>query len=246
MINFRSLPGLTSYAQTQELQKQLVDLRIADQIPDTILFLEHTPVITRGRGLQFTGEPRPKHLPVPANLPDGIEFHDCERGGDLTFHGPGQLVIYPIVKLDGRGIGPSRDITKYLRNLEQILISCLSDYGLKASVRENATGVWINDRKIASIGIAVRKWVTYHGIAINVVNDLRPFHLISPCGFKPEVMTSLQEQSEGKPEVNIDLTKWREDLEGRFYDRYRAATVLSGSITQLSEGVGSPAGDLVT
>ena len=175
------------------LQQELVEKRVAGEIPDTVLLLEHEPVITRGRGLQFTGEPRPRHMPAPVGLPSQIAFADSERGGDLTYHGPGQLVIYPIVKLDGSSEwAPHHDITSFLRRWEQMLIDVLAELGLKAESRENATGVWVGSQKLVSIGIAVRKWVTWHGLAINVVNDLSPFSLISPCGYSPEVMTNLK------------------------------------------------------
>ena len=199
-MQFRSLPGLISYSAARELQLSLVESRAAGEIEDTILFLEHEPVITRGRGLQFTGAPRPRHMPVPVVLPEGMAFSESERGGDLTYHGPGQLVIYPIVKIN-------HDIGAFLRGFEQIVIDELATRGLTAEARESATGVWVGDRKIASMGIAVRKWVTYHGLAINIVNDLQPFHLISPCGFAPEVMTRV---SDLLP-VGED---WRADWEG--------------------------------
>ena len=216
-MQFRSLPGLIPYEEARRLQHQLVEERAIDQIPDTVLFLEHFPVITRGRGLQWTGADRPKQMPVPLGLPPEIGFCETERGGDLTYHGPGQLVIYPIVKLDGSGLGPKRDVAGFLRKLERVLIAVLLDLGLKAEARENATGIWIGERKLASIGIAVRKWVTYHGVAINGVNDLSPFHLISPCGFSPEVMTRLQDFFEpGQAPWEKRQVGWRADLEERF------------------------------
>lgn len=207
-MQFRSLPGLVSYEAARELQLELVEKRAAGEIEDTILFLEHESVITQGRGLQFTGQPRPRHMPKPAFLPPEIAFGETERGGDLTYHGPGQLVIYPIVKLDGQGFGPDHDITAFLRKFEGAVIAALAEYGVAAESRESATGVWVGDRKIASMGIAVRKWVTYHGLAINIVNDLKPFHLISPCGFAPEVMTRLSDVAPG-----FDSNGWRERFE---------------------------------
>lgn len=222
MMRFWSLQGLTPYSAARELQAKLVDLRAADLIPDTVLFLEHEPVITQGRGLQFTGKPRPRHMPVPAHLPPDISFSESERGGDLTYHGPGQLVVYPICKLDGRGFGPHHDVAGFLRKLEWILIDELASWGFLAQVRENATGVWINDKKLVSIGIAVRKWVTYHGIAINCVNDLKPFHLISPCGFSPEVMTrmvDLMAEKAQKVPAGWETGAWRMGLEARLSRR---------------------------
>lgn len=175
------------YRDVWDFQKRLVEERALDQIEDTLLFVEHTPVITRGRGLQWTGAPRePKPL---SNLPPNTDYFEIERGGDLTWHGPGQLVLYPIVKLK------ERDVGGFLRNLEKTLIEWCSLYGVKAEMRENATGVWIGEgegsRKIASIGIAVRKWVTYHGVAINLTNEILPFHAFSPCGFESQVMSRL-------------------------------------------------------
>lgn len=213
---FVSIPEPISYAEARELQLGLVDQRARDEIPDTILLLEHKAVITRGRGLQFTGAPRPRHMPFPVQLPPGIELCESERGGDLTFHGPGQLVVYPIVKLDGSSPhGPHHDVAAFLRGLEAWFLRALASMGLEGEARENATGVWVGDRKVASIGIAVRKWVTYHGIAINVVNELAPFHLISPCGFAPEVMTRLMDllPNEAALRGGSALSHWRPWLE---------------------------------
>lgn len=162
----------------------MIAARADGRIVDTVLFLEHRPVITQGRGLQWTGSPRERHMPLPP-IPRGMEFAESERGGDLTYHGPGQLVIYPLLA--------TRDVAGTLRGVERALIAWLSSLGLEARAHKNATGVWVGDKKIGSIGIAVKKWVTYHGAAINITADLRPFHLISPCGFSPDVMTKLDE-----------------------------------------------------
>jgi lipoate-protein ligase B len=207
----------TPYEKVRELQLKLVDQRAQDQIPDTVLFLEHEPVVTRGRGLQFTGEVKPRHMPMQP-LPPEVAFAESERGGDLTYHGPGQLVIYPICKLDGKGIAPDHDVAAFLRKMEAILIAELNErfapVGAQCEGVENATGVWVRakgeakaEKKIASMGIAVRKWVSYHGLALNCVNELRPFQLISPCGFAPEVMTRVQDW------VPLEIRAWRGDLE---------------------------------
>lgn len=216
-MQFWSLSGLTPYENARLIQLKLLELRAADRIPDTVLFLEHEPVITQGRGLQFTGTPRPRHMPVPLQLPQGVSFAESERGGDLTFHGPGQLVIYPIVKLDGKGFGPNHDIGGFLRKFEQVLIDELAARGIQAESRENAAGVWAGNRKIASMGIAIRKWVTYHGMAVNCVNDLKYFQLISPCGFSPEVMTKLSDLLK-----DYDAKNWRTNLEQAFAQRMSA------------------------
>jgi lipoate-protein ligase B len=214
IMQFWSLSGLTPYENARLIQLKLLELRAADRISDTVLFLEHEPVITQGRGLQFTGTPRPRHMPVPVQLPPGVSFAESERGGDLTFHGPGQLVIYPIVKLDGKGFGPHHDIGGFLRKFEQVLIDELASRGIQAESRENAAGVWAGNRKVASMGIAIRKWVTYHGMAVNCVNDLKYFQLISPCGFSPEVMTKLSDLLN-----DYDVKNWRTDLEQAFARR---------------------------
>src|SRR5690606_30396973 len=147
--------GLTDYEEVRKVQLHLIELRSEDLIEDTVLFLEHTPVVTRGRGLQFTGSPRPRQMPLVQPLPAGIQFVETERGGDLTYHGPGQLVIYPMCKLDGSGFAPRHDVEGFLRKLERIVIEELESRGLAAHSRKNATGVWIGEKKVASMGIAI-------------------------------------------------------------------------------------------
>jgi lipoyl(octanoyl) transferase len=192
---------LVPYAVAWKFQKSLVERRIRDEIPDTFLFVEHPPTVTRGRGLQRKpgDDSDLRAMPIGA-LPPGTEYFEIERGGDLTWHGPGQLVVYPVVKLDGSGFGPNHDVTGYLRKLEGVFAAWLGKHGLSTDSRAGAAGIWVEDkpsglegpaRKIASIGIAVRKWVTYHGIGVNLTNSLVGFHSISPCGFAPEVMTTL-------------------------------------------------------
>ena len=215
-LQFRSLPGLTPYEDARALQQELVEKRVHDEIPDTVLMLEHPAVITRGRGLQFTGEGRPRTMPLLGPLPPGVEFAESERGGDLTLHSPGQLVIYPIVKLDGKGFGPHHDIDGFLRKCERVMIEYLAGHGIQAGTRASATGVWVGERKIASIGIAVRRWVTWHGLALNFVNDLSLFRLISPCGFQPEVMTRLQDFKDLGPDWRVQAER---GLRERFLGR---------------------------
>ncbi len=211
-MQFWSLEGLVRYEEVADLQRALVERRALGIIPDTVLFLEHEPVVTRGRGLQWTGVARERSIPLSAPLPPSIAFAESERGGDLTYHGPGQLVMYPIIKLDGSGFGPERDIAAFLRKLELVFVEWLRGLGLQSESREHATGVWAEGKKLASIGIAIRKWVVWHGLAINVVNDLKPFHLISPCGFSPEVMASLAELMEARG-LPWDRANWRSWIE---------------------------------
>jgi len=182
--------GRVSYGEVLELQRRLAEERIAGSIPDTLLLLEHAPVVTLGRGW------RGSSLPVE---PDalrrrGIEVHEIERGGDVTYHGPGQLVGYPILDLQRH----KPDLHWYLRQLEEVLIAALGDLGIPAERNPGLTGVWTRGRKIASIGIHVRQWVTWHGFALNVTTDLSAFDLIVPCGIPNVIMTSVARELEDR------------------------------------------------
>lgn len=205
-MQFISLDGVISYKEALEVQHKLIRLRSEKKIEDTIIFLEHDHVMTSGRGLQrgIASKPASK-----LDLPDWITFEEAERGGGLTYHGPGQLIVYPIVDVHSYGVA------KFIRVLEEIVIWVLRKYGMKARTKTGATGVWIGDKKIASIGIAVKKWISFHGIALNVINDLEPFKLISPCGFDPSVMTRM-----------MDIKKvgesWRNELEELFAQAFRS------------------------
>jgi len=238
-MQYWSLRGLIPYEKASELQRKLVDLRARDQIPDTFLFLEHEPVITRGRGLQFVPGRTDKHKPLPPVLPKGVSFSESERGGDLTYHGPGQWVVYPIFKLSGDHLlAPHHDIAAFLRGIEKVLIDLLSELGLQAESRENATGVWVGDKKVASIGIAIRKWVSWHGLALNVVNDLEPFYCFDPCGFQPKVMASIQSLgvwSQGQGRAAAFPEQWRSHLENRWMDLVTKKLSESDSHTRSAE-----------
>lgn len=171
--------GRIEYRAAWELQLRCVEERAAGRSRDLLLLCEHPPVITCGRGT------RPAHLPVAPTVP----VHEVERGGDVTWHGPGQLVGYPIVFLPPQ----RRDLHAHLRWIEGGLIAALADFGVAAGRRPGLTGVWVREKKIASIGIAVRRWVTWHGFALNVEPDLAAFRAIRPCGLDAAVMTSLAE-----------------------------------------------------
>ena len=176
--------GRREYAEVLELQRSLCRQRIAGEVQDDILLLvEHEPVVTLGRGTR-TGS-----LPLSASELErrGVAVFEVERGGDVTFHGPGQLVGYPIIDLNRH----KQDLHWYLRRLEQGLISGLAALGIEAGVNPGLTGVWTRGRKVASIGIHVKQWVTFHGFALNVHTDLSYFDLIVPCGIKDVVMTSV-------------------------------------------------------
>src|SRR3990172_1647627 len=162
--------GLTPYGEALELQRRLAALRVEGRVGDLLLLFEHPPVITLGRGGQHA------HLLVPESSLSalGIEFFNVERGGDITYHGPGQLVGYPILNRAEHG----GDLHSYLRRLERILIETLTSFGLGASQWMGRTGVWVRGRKIASIGIHVSPSLTRHGFALNVDMNLAPFKLI--------------------------------------------------------------------
>jgi lipoyl(octanoyl) transferase len=169
--------GLKEYVDVWETQRVLADKRAKDQIPDTLLLCEHLPVYTRGSSSKAA---------VPCFLPHAC--HTVERGGDLTYHGPGQLVGYPIVKLSGLGLRPR----SYLRALEAVLIEAVRPLGVEAEIVRGFTGVWAGDKKIASIGVAVKDDVAYHGFALNVSCDLEPFRAINPCNLEPDSIGTLQ------------------------------------------------------
>lgn len=176
--------GRTPYEECYELQKQLVEERAAGAIGDVLILTEHDPVITLGRGVDRASLPE---LDVPV-----VEI---ERGGEATYHGPGQLVVYPILRLpEGR-----RDLHRYLRDLEEVVIGVLGEFDLPATRKEGLTGVWIGPQKIGSIGVAVRRWVTYHGLAVNLHTDLTAFQSFQPCGLDPNVMTRLADHAELPP-----------------------------------------------
>lgn len=170
--------GVLGYREAYERQLALVEARKLDQDLDTLLLVEHPHVITLGRAQKARSN---------VLAPGGVDVVPIERGGDVTYHGPGQLVAYPIVRLREH----ERDLHRFLRALETAIIATLARHGIEAGRSDGNTGVWIDGRKIASIGIACRRWVTFHGLALNVTTDLSYFHRINPCGFQAGVMTSM-------------------------------------------------------
>jgi lipoyl(octanoyl) transferase len=179
--------GLVPYGVALEHQRALAAERIAGRIPDTLVLLEHPPVVTLGRGTREASLP----LDAAALRRRGIEVFEIERGGDVTYHGPGQLVGYPIFHLEQH----KPDLHWFLRQLESVLIEALASLGVAAARNPGYTGVWTRGRKIASLGIHVRQWVTWHGFALNVTTDLSPFDLIVPCGIPGVVMTSVAREA---------------------------------------------------
>ncbi len=176
--------GLVPYARALELQRAVARARISGEIEhDVLLLLEHSPVVTLGRSSKAQNLVASPELLAAR----GVELFEVERGGDVTFHGPGQLVGYPIVNLRGH----KQDLHWYLRQVEEVLIRALARLSLAAQRSDGRTGVWIGDRKIASIGVHARDWVTWHGFALNVSTDLSFFDLIVPCGLAGVTMTSV-------------------------------------------------------
>jgi lipoyl(octanoyl) transferase len=191
--------GTESYRDTWARQLAMVEQRQSGAIDDTLLLVEHPHVFTLGRR---------REAEANVLMPGDVEVIGIERGGGVTYHGPGQIVAYPIVLLgDGE-----RDLHRYLRNLEQAVIATCARFGLATDREPGATGVWLTAsngmrRKLCSIGIACRKWVTFHGLALNVTADLAYFRRINPCGFEASVMTSMVEQL-----GTVDLAQVRDAL----------------------------------
>ncbi len=178
--------GTVPYAEAVDLQKRLVEQRKTDAIPDQLLLLEHPPVITLG---VKTRDDRTHILATAETLEEqGVEVFESGRGGDVTYHGPGQLVGYPIIDLR-----PDRcDVHRYVRDLEEMLIQAAASFGVGATRLPGLTGVWVGEEKLAAIGVRIARWVTSHGFALNVAPRLEHFDLIVPCGIADKRVTSLE------------------------------------------------------
>jgi lipoyl(octanoyl) transferase len=178
--------GVVSYAEGLKIQRALVEQRKAGEIPDQLLLLEHPPIITLGVKSRHDRS----HIVVSAARLEahGVEVMETGRGGDVTFHGPGQLVGYPIIDLK-----PDRcDVHQYVRDLEEVMIRTAASFGVEAGRLPGLTGAWVGDEKLAAIGVRIAGWVTSHGFAFNVNTDLSHFDLIVPCGIPDKGVTSLQ------------------------------------------------------
>lgn len=193
--------GVMDFGETFAIQEQLAEALFRGEETETLLLLEHTPVYTIGRGGSEDNV-----------LDAAIDPVRINRGGDVTFHGPGQLVGYPIIDLDVRG----RDLHRYLRFLEELLIRVAADYGVEALRVNGRTGVWTGRGKLASIGVGVRRWITMHGFAMNVSTDLAAFSAINPCGIKACPVTSLEDllgaAAPAMQEVKAAVMKYFESL----------------------------------
>jgi len=211
--------GRVPYAEALELQRTLARDRISGVIPqDVLLLVEHSPVVTLGRSSKG------KHLLASPEFlaTKGVELFEVERGGDVTFHGPGQLVGYPIIDLKRH----KQDLHWYLRQLEQALINSLGTYGIVAEQNTGLTGVWTRGRKIASIGVHARDWVTWHGFALNVTTDLSYFDLIVPCGISGVEMTSMARELGADPNAE-DVRRTVGESFAATFDLKTTATPLS-------------------
>lgn len=190
--------GRTRYEDAHRLQQELLAARVEGRVGDLLLFTEHDAVVTLGRKSQRS-DVADVRVPIV----------EIERGGEATFHGPGQLVGYPILLLDE----DRRDLHRYLRDLEEVLIRALADFGVEGGRVSGFTGVWIGAKKVASIGVAVRRWVTWHGFALDVDVDLAQFRTFAPCGLDASVMTNLAEHVRGPLAMR--------DVETRVETRFR-------------------------
>jgi lipoyl(octanoyl) transferase len=218
--------GRIRYADGLDLQARLVSERQAGHIPDTLLLLEHDPVFTLGRNARrdnvlFSEEALRKR---------GFDVFESGRGGDVTYHGPGQVVGYPILDLSP----DRRDVHRYVRDLEEVMIRACTDYGIEAARVEGLTGTWVGDDKIGAIGVRISRWVTSHGFAFNVGTDLSAFDLIVPCGLQDRGVTSL-ERLVGR---SVALDEVMDRLTTQFADVF-GCEIASGS-EPVSRGEGSP------
>jgi len=202
--------GTVDYAEMHRLQKGLQRKRIAGEIGDTVLLLEHPPVLTMGRSA------KKQHVLAPRDVLEarGIAVHEVGRGGDVTYHGPGQLVAYPIIDLK-----PDRkDVRKYVSSLEETMIRSCADFDLTARRVQGLNGAWIGERKVGAVGVRISRWVTMHGLALNVNSDLTHFELIVPCGIQDKGVTSLSAELGRR----VSVTDVIEPLAQHFAELYDA------------------------
>lgn len=219
--------GVVPYAEALELQKRLVELRKAGTIPDQLLLLEHPPVITLGIK---TRNDRSHVVATPEALEDeGVEVFESGRGGDVTYHGPGQLIGYPILDLR-----PDRcDVHRYVRDLEDTLIRAVATFGISAHRMAGLTGAWVGDDKMGAIGVRIARWVTSHGFALNVTTNLAHFDLIVPCGIADKGVTSI-ERLTGR---TVAMTEVEDAVAAAFagvFDRHRVESARRPALQQHS------------
>jgi lipoyl(octanoyl) transferase len=225
--------GLVPYEEARDLQKRIEAARQAGEIRDVLLLLEHPPVYTKGRRT----DPRELGMGEDWYRMQGIDVQETDRGGRLTYHGPGQLVGYPIVSLKPYG----DDVQAYVRRLERLMIDSLAPYGIEAEVIDGLTGVWVggrppDGRKIGSIGVHVSRGITTHGFAVNVNNDLQPFEWVVPCGIENVRMTSLTRELGAEQDMNAYM-----DVVSRLFGEIFERRPVAIEHTALAELLGGPA-----
>lgn len=200
---------IVEYERAWDFQRELVAARLKSDLPDTLMLLEHNPVITLGRrGNRHYIRASPEALTA-----EGINIYHVERGGDVTYHGPGQIVGYPVLDLRNW----RRDVSWYVFNLEEVLIRTLGDFGIEGTRNKLNRGVWVGDSKIGSIGVAITRWVTYHGFSLNVSPNMNHYSLITPCGLNGIEVTSLRELLGREP----DLPRVRDGISRRFQEVFQ-------------------------
>jgi len=215
--------GLKDYRETLELQHQLVEKKHKENLPEILLLVEHNPVITLGRSSH------PENILLDREQLEQlkIQLHYIERGGDVTYHGPGQLVAYPIFDLNNY----KQDTHLFLRQLEEVIIKTVGSYDLKAERIKGLTGVWVDGKKVASIGVAAKKWITFHGLALNVNTDLKYFGYIHPCGMLDKEVTSIAELLKRK----VDFQEVKDKLVEKFAEIFELKIIKNKNITSKAE-----------
>lgn len=205
---------VTPYADALTLQRDLVAGRIDGRFcHDILLMLEHPPVYTLGR----RGSREHLHVGPPFLRQRGIDVVHVERGGDITYHGPGQQVAYPVIDLKAARLG----VAEYVHRLESVMIRTAADWGIRARRQEGKRGIWVGDKKLGSIGVAVRRGIAFHGLALNVCNDLEPFEWITPCGLDGVRMTSFRHEGAGA----ADMTAVRDHMTAHFQEQFKVALI---------------------
>jgi lipoyl(octanoyl) transferase len=213
-LEVRSL-GLVPYGEALALQRALVEERRADRVPDLLLLLEHPPVITLG--VKGDGGRSNITADAAALARAGVEVHEAGRGGDVTYHGPGQIVGYPVLDLR-----PDRcDVHRYVRDIEEVMIRACGDYGVTAGRIRGLTGAWVGAAKIGAIGVRISRWITSHGFAFNVSNNLDDFGLIVPCGIADRGVTSLEREAG----LSLDAAAVARRIVGHFEEVFGRAAV---------------------
>ena len=191
--------GSMDYQAALELQLDCLEKRINGEINDTLIFLQHTPTITIGRN------GNKDNLLISERILEQkkIKYYEVNRGGDITYHGPGQLVCYPIIDLKDH----TKDVHKYLRTLEQIIIDVLLEFDIEARRIDGLTGVFVKHSKIASIGVGIKRWVTFHGLSLNINTDLSYFDFIVPCGLNNNPVTSIKSWNKLQDEIDLSIVE---------------------------------------